>query len=74
MPVATILNEVQNYPIDERVAFADAVLQTLNPIDPAIQEKWLQAADRRRGEILSGSVRPVPTTEVLSEAYARALA
>ena len=74
MPVATILNEVQNYPIDERVAFADAVLQTLNPIDPAIQEKWLQVADRRRGEILSGSVRPVPTTEVLSEAYARALA
>ena len=74
MPVATILNEVQNYPIDERVAFADAVLQTLNPIDPAIQEKWLQAADRRRGEILSGSVRSVPTTEVLSEAYARALA
>ncbi len=74
MPVATILNEVQNYPIDERVAFADAVLQTLNPIDPAIQEKWLQVADRRRGEILSGSVRPIPTTEVLSEAYARALA
>ena len=74
MPVATILNEVQNYPIDERVAFADAVLQTLNPIDPAIQEKWLQVADRRRGEILSGSVRPIPTTEVLSEAYVRALA
>lgn len=74
MPVATMLNEVQNYPVDERVAFADAVLQTLNPIDPAIQEKWLQVADRRRGEILSGSVRPIPTSQVLSEAYARALA
>ena len=69
-----MLNEVQNYPVDERVAFADAVLQTLNPIDPAIQEKWLQVADRRRGEILSGSVRPIPTSQVLSEAYARALA
>mgnify|MGYP002627261053 FL=1 len=74
MPVATMLNEVQNYPVDERVAFADAVLQTLNPIDPAIQEAWLQVAGRRRGEILSGSVRPIPTSEVLSEAYARALA
>lgn len=74
MPVATMLNEVQNYPVDERVAFADAVLQTLNPIDPAIQEKWLQVADKRRGEILSGSVRPIPTSQVLSEAYARALA
>ena len=74
MPVATMLNEVQNYPVEERVAFADAVLQTLNPIDSAIQETWLQVADRRRGEILSGSVRPIPTSEVLSEAYARALA
>ena len=74
MSVATMLNEVQNCPVDERVAFADAVLQTLNPIDPAIQEAWLQVADRRRGEILSGSVRPIPTSEVLSEAYARALA
>ena len=74
MPVAMMMNEVQNYPIDERVAFADAVLQTLNPVDPAIQEKWLQVADRRRGEILSGSVRPIPTSEVLSESYARAMA
>ena len=74
MPVAMLMNEVQNYPVDERVAFADAVLQTLNPVDPAIQEKWLQVADRRRGEILSGSVRPILTSEVLSEAYARAMA
>ena len=46
MPVATLMNEVQNYPVDERVVFADAVLQTLNPIDPAIQGKWLQVAAR----------------------------
>ena len=34
MPVAMMMNEVQNYPVDERVALADAVLQTLNPVDP----------------------------------------
>lgn len=72
MPVAMMINEVQNYPVDERVAFADAILQTLNPVDPSIQDKWLQVADRRRNEILSGSVRSIPTSEVLSEAYARA--
>ena len=72
MPVAMMMNEVQNYPVDERVALADAVLQTLNPVDLAVQEKWLQVADRRRSEILSGEVRPIPTSEVLSEAYARA--
>ena len=74
MPVAMMMNEVQNYPVDERVVLADAVLQTLNPVDPAVQEKWLEVADRRRGEILSGEVRPIPTSEVLSEAYARATA
>ena len=74
MPVAMMMTEVQNYPVDERVAFADAVLQTLNPIDAAVQEKWLQVAERRRKEILSGAARPLPTSKVLSEAYARAMA
>ena len=71
MPVAMMMKEVQNYPVDERVALA--VLQTLNPVDAAIQEKWRQVADRRRGEILSGEVRPIPTSDVLSEAYRRAM-
>ena len=74
MPVAMMMNEVQNYPVDERVAFADAVLQTLNPVDAAVQEKWLHVAERRRREILSGAVRPIPISEVMSEAYARAMA
>ena len=73
MPVAMMMNEVQNYPVEERVALADAVLQTLNPVDTAVQGKWLHVAERRRGEILSGSVRPISTAEVLSEAYARAM-
>lgn len=74
MPFSAIIKEVQNYPTDERVALADAVLQTLNPVDSAIQEEWLQVADRRRGEMLIGSVKPIPTSDVLSEAYARAKA
>ena len=34
-----MMNEVQNYPVEERVALADAVLQTLNPVDTAVQGK-----------------------------------
>ena len=70
MPVAMMMNEVQNYPVDERVVLADAVLQTLNPVDPAIQAAWLETASRRRGEILSGAVRSLPADEVLAEARA----
>ena len=70
MPLATMMNEVQDYPVEQRAALADAVLQTLNPVDPAVQAAWLETASRRRGEILSGSVRPLPADEVLAEARA----
>ena len=68
-----MINEVQKYPVEERVAFADAVLQPLNTVDAAVQGKWHHVAERRRGEVLSGAVGPIPTSEVLSEAYARAM-
>ena len=72
MPLATMMNEVQDYPVEQRAALADAVLQTLNPVDPAVQEAWLETASRRRDEILSGAVRPLPADEVLAEARALA--
>ncbi|MBR4252531.1 MAG: addiction module protein [Kiritimatiellae bacterium] len=70
MPLATMMDEVQDYPVEQRAALADAVLQTLNPVDPAIQAAWLETASRRRGEILSGAVRSLPADEVLAEARA----
>ena len=72
MPLATVMNEVQDYPAEERAALADAVLQTLNPVDPAVQAEWLETAERRRGELLSGTVHALPLAEVLAEARARA--
>lgn len=72
MPISTMMNEVQDYPVEERAALADAVLQTLNPIDPAAQAEWLKTAERRRNELLSRAVRPIPAEEVLAEARARA--
>lgn len=74
MPVAMMMDEVRSRPVEERAVFADAILQTLNPVDDSLQRKWLNVAERRRAEILSGTVSPIPTSEVLSEAYARAMA
>ncbi len=74
MPIVKMINEVCNYPVDERVALADAVLQTLNPVTPSVQAKWLAVADRRRGEMLLGTATPIATEDVLAEAYARATA
>ena len=73
MPIAMIMDEVRSRPVEERAVFADAILQTLNPVDDSLQRKWLNVAEKRRAEILSGAIRPIPTSEVLSEAYARAV-
>ncbi|MBO6028211.1 MAG: addiction module protein [Bacteroidales bacterium] len=72
MPIATVMNEVQDYPAEERAALADAVLQTLNPVDSVAQAEWLATAERRRGKLLSGAVHALPLEKVLAEARARA--
>ena len=72
MPMAQMIETVKDYPIEDRVVFADAILQTINPIDSRVERKWLDLAQRRRGEYLLGRVTPVPSEEVFAEAFARA--
>ena len=74
MPVAMMLDEVRCRPVEERAMIADAILQTLNPVDPGIQQEWRNIAERRRSELLSGKVSAIATSDVLAEAYSRALA
>ena len=38
---------------------------------PSVDDQWLDAAKRRRSDILSGRVRTIPTSEILAEAKAR---
>ena len=37
MPIAMIMDEVRSRPVEERAVFADAILQTLNPVDDSLQ-------------------------------------
>ncbi len=73
MPMASIVDEVQNYPIEKRAVIADAVLQTLNQIDPETQKEWSRVAQKRRAELMDGKVCPIATSEVMAEAYSRAV-
>ena len=73
MPMASIVDEVQNYPIEKRAVIADAVLQTLNQIDPKTQTAWSRVAQKRRAELMDGKVSPIATSEVMAEAYSRAV-
>ena len=73
MPMASIVDEVQNYPIEKRAVIADAVLQTLNQIDPKTQTAWSRVAQKRRAELMDGKVSPIATSEVMAEAHSRAV-
>lgn len=74
MPMSALIDEVKSYPIEDRVILADAILQTINPIDPNVERRWLSVARRRRGEFLLGKIRPVPSADVFAEVCARARA
>ena len=74
MPMAQLIDEVKDYPIEDRVAFADAILQSLNPVDPLVERKWIDLAQHRRGEYLLGHVTPIASEEVFAEAMVRAKA
>ena len=74
MPMYKMIDEVKNYPIEDRVVLADAILQTINPVDPEVERKWVALAQRRRGELLLGKVKPVASQDVFAEAHARARA
>ena len=71
MPMAQLIDEVKDYPIEDRVAFADAILQSLNPVDPLVERKWIDLVQRRRGEYLLGRVVPVSSDAVFAEACNR---
>ena len=74
MPIYKMIDEVKSYPIEDRVVLADAILQTINPVNPEVERKWVAIAQRRRGEFLLGKVNPIASADVIAEAYARARA
>ena len=68
MPISKLIDRVKDYPIEDRVVFADAILQTINPIEPEVERKWIDLAQRRRGEYLLGHVTPISRDDVFAEA------
>ena len=72
MPMVQLIDAVKDYPIEDRVIFADAILQSINPIDPQVERKWIDLAQRRRGDYLMGRVEPISSEDVFAEARIRA--
>ena len=59
------LDEVLALPADERSAVAVALLDSLEDADSAsISEAWRAEVTRRRDDLRTGNVRPLPWSEV----------
>ena len=68
MPAAMMLEQIASYPVEDRVMMADAIIESLNGIDLAVDAAWGAVARRRMRELRAGKVRGVPASTVFSRA------
>jgi putative addiction module component (TIGR02574 family) len=63
-----ITEEAMKLPADSKALLADKLVESLEFEDPdEIQRLWSAEAIRRRDEVRSGQVQPIPGEEVLEE-------
>ncbi len=63
--------EALELPVESRSELAVTLLDSLDPSDAEIQERWIREAERRAEEMRSGRVRGEPIGEVLGRIRAR---
>lgn len=69
---AEILREALALPLEARAAIADSLLDSLDAeIDEAAEEEWRREIRRRAAELDSGTVTPIPWSELRSRMMAR---
>jgi hypothetical protein len=70
IPVEKLTEEMLALPSDARALLADRLVESLDPItDDAVRSLWVAEAIRRRDEVRSGAIKPIPAEVVLAEAH-----
>ena len=63
-----LAEEAMKLPAESRAVLADQIVESLDLAEPdELQRLWMAEALRRRDEVRSGHVKPVPGEEVLAE-------
>jgi hypothetical protein len=63
-----LAEEAMRLPVTSRALLADKIVESLDFCEPdEIQRAWATEAVRRRDEVRSGQIKPVPGAEVLAE-------
>ena len=68
MPAATMIRQIENYPVEDRVMMADAIIASLNGVRPEFEEAWADVAELRLAELRLGKVKGVAGSEVFARA------
>ena len=68
MPVAMMVKQIENYPVEDRVMMADAIIASLNGVRPEYEEAWADVAELRLAELRLGKVKGVAGAEVFARA------
>lgn len=63
--------ELLQLPPSVRARLAEALLDSLEEADTAIDAAWAEEAERRYEELRAGTVKGVPVAEALAKARAR---
>ena len=68
LSIEELEKEVMQLPAASRALLADKLVESLDSAElDELQKEWSAEAVRRRDEVRSGSVRPIPAEEVLNE-------
>jgi hypothetical protein len=66
--IEQLTDEILALPSVSRALLVDKLVESLEfDIDPELQAAWLSEAQRRRGELLNGTVAPIPGEEALAQ-------
>jgi hypothetical protein len=67
LTVKEIIEEAVSLPIEQRAQIVDCLLDTMKKTDPEIDRKWMEIAERRLDQFLSGETEGIPAEDVFKE-------
>ncbi|MBD2773751.1 addiction module protein [Iningainema tapete] len=68
LSIEQLMQEALSLPSASRVLLVEKLVESLEfDIEPAIQAAWNTEAKRRRDEVRSGEVQPIPGEEALTQ-------
>ncbi|MCK7543500.1 addiction module protein [Marinobacter bryozoorum] len=71
MRIQEVIDEASALPVDERAHVIESLLQSLNPTEVDIDEKWAEVAQARLAELESGESEAIPGEDVFNKVRSR---